>query len=160
MPFPVLCYPKGYLTMWAILGRRSPDQRALAWGQTLASNIKFMGNVNDPRKARLRRYAAKDGVGIAFLEKAEASASRFRKCRQAGEQSASARPRRPLARLLALFTQRHMVLKRRTLGSKDASRWGASLNEQKEDALAKLVGLQFVAEREWADAAVSGAISG
>jgi hypothetical protein len=43
VPFPVLCYPKAYLTMWAILGRRSPDQRALAWGQTLPSNVEFMG---------------------------------------------------------------------------------------------------------------------
>jgi hypothetical protein len=43
VPFPVLCYPKVYLTMWAILGRRSPDQRALAWGQTLPSNVEFMG---------------------------------------------------------------------------------------------------------------------
>ena len=41
VPFPVLCYPKAYLTMWAILGRRSPDQRALAWGQTLPSNVEF-----------------------------------------------------------------------------------------------------------------------
>jgi hypothetical protein len=41
VPFPVPCYPKAYLTMWAILGRRSPDQRALAWGQTLPSNLEF-----------------------------------------------------------------------------------------------------------------------
>jgi hypothetical protein len=41
VPFPVLCYPRAYLTMWAILGRRSPDQRALAWGQTLPSNVEF-----------------------------------------------------------------------------------------------------------------------
>ena len=39
VPFPVLCYPKAYPTMWAILGRHSPDQRALAWGQTLPSNV-------------------------------------------------------------------------------------------------------------------------
>jgi hypothetical protein len=33
VPFPVLCYYKPYLAMWAILGRRSPDQRALTWRQ-------------------------------------------------------------------------------------------------------------------------------
>ena len=43
LPFPALCYPKAYFTMWAILGRRSPDQRALTRGQTLASNIKIHG---------------------------------------------------------------------------------------------------------------------
>ena len=44
VPFPVLCYPKAYLTMWAILGRHSPDQRALAWGQTLPFNVEFKGS--------------------------------------------------------------------------------------------------------------------
>ena len=43
LSFPALCCPKAYLTMWAILGRRSPDQRALAWGQTLPSDVEFMG---------------------------------------------------------------------------------------------------------------------
>jgi hypothetical protein len=57
--------------MWAILGRRSPDQRALTWRQALASNIEFMGKVNYPRKARLRRHAAEVGAEIAFLEKQE-----------------------------------------------------------------------------------------
>ena len=51
LPFPALCYPKAYLTMWAILGRRSPDQRALTRGQTLAPNIRFMAKVNAPCKA-------------------------------------------------------------------------------------------------------------
>jgi|SRR5215472_12533680 len=27
--FPVLCYYNAYLSMWAILGRRSPDQKGL-----------------------------------------------------------------------------------------------------------------------------------
>jgi hypothetical protein len=47
LPFPTLCCRKVYLTMWAILGRRSPDQR----GQTLASYIRFMPKSNGPRKA-------------------------------------------------------------------------------------------------------------
>ena len=69
--FPCPCYSQAYLAMWAILGRRSPDQRALTWRQTLASHVEFMGKVNYPRKTRLRRYAAKAEVEIAFLEKQE-----------------------------------------------------------------------------------------
>jgi len=50
--------------MWAILGRRSPDQRALTWGQTLASNIRFMAKVNGPRKAE---DAVAKLVGLQFV---------------------------------------------------------------------------------------------
>ena len=64
LPFPALCCPKAYLTMWAILGRRSPDQRALTRGQTLASNIRFMAKVNAPRKAE---DAVAKLVGLQFI---------------------------------------------------------------------------------------------
>src|SRR5262245_54798962 len=129
LPFPVLCYSKAYLAMWAILGRRSPDQRALTWRQTLASNIEFMGKVSYPRKARLRRHAAKAGVETAFLEKQELLLRDFG---HAGRLVSRARRLR-LDRLLASrphgpFTQRYMVLKRRTLGCEAASRSGDRCN--------------------------------
>jgi len=76
LPFPALCCPKAYLTMWAILGRRSPDQRALTRGQTLASNIRFMAKVNAPRRAE---DAVAKLVGLQFV--AEGS-DRMRRSRE------------------------------------------------------------------------------
>ena len=64
VPFPVLCYPKAYLTMWAILGRHSPDQGPLSGGETLASSIRFMAKVNGPRKAEA---AVAKLVGLQFV---------------------------------------------------------------------------------------------
>jgi hypothetical protein len=94
--------------MWAILGRRSPDERALTWRQSLASHVEFMGKVNYPRKTRLRRDAAKAGVEIAFLEKQE-----LRDFGNAGRLVSRAKRLglgRLLAGFLAPFTQRYMVL--------------------------------------------------
>jgi hypothetical protein len=96
--------------MWAILGRRSPDQRALTWHQTLASNIEFMGKVNYPRKARLRQHAAKAGVAIAFLEKQELLLRDFGNAGRLVSRAKRLGLGRLLAGLLAPFTQRYMVL--------------------------------------------------
>jgi SAM-dependent methyltransferase len=115
LPFPVLCYSKAYLAMWAILGRRSPDQRALTWRQALASNVEFMGKVNYPPKARLRRHAAKAGVEIAFLERQELLLRDFGNAGRLVSRAKRLGLGRLLAGLLAPFTQRYMVLKRRTL---------------------------------------------
>jgi SAM-dependent methyltransferase len=115
LPFPVLCYSKAYLAMWAILGRRSPDQRALTWRQALASNVEFMGKVNYPPKARLRRHAAKAGVEIAFLERQELLLRDFGKAGRLVSRAKRLGLGRLLAGLLAPFTQRYMLLKRRTL---------------------------------------------
>ena len=73
VPFPALCYPKAYLTMWAILGRHSPDQGPLSGGETLASSIRFMAKVNGPRKAEA---AVAKLVGLQFV--AEGSERRRR----------------------------------------------------------------------------------
>jgi len=115
VPFPVLCYYKPYLAMWAILGRRSPDQRALTWRQALASNVEFMGKVNYPPKARLRRHAAKAGVEITFLERQELLLRDFGNAGRLVNRAKRLGLSRLLAGLLAPFTQRYMVLKRRTL---------------------------------------------
>jgi hypothetical protein len=96
--------------MWAILGRRSPDQRALTWRQTLASHIEFMGKVNYPPKARLRRHAAEVGVEIAFLEKQELLIRDFGNAGRAVSRAKRLGLGRLLAGLLAPFTQRYMVL--------------------------------------------------
>jgi SAM-dependent methyltransferase len=112
LPFPVLCYSKAYLAMWAILGRRSPDQRALTWRQALASNVEFMGKVNYPPKARLRRRAAKAGVEIAFLERQELLLRDFGNAGRLVSRAKRLGLGRVLGGLLAPFTQRYMVLKR------------------------------------------------
>jgi SAM-dependent methyltransferase len=110
LPFPVLCYFKAYLAMWAILGRRSPGQRALTWRQTLASNLEFMGQVNYLRKADLRRHAAKAGVEIAFLEKQELLLRDFGSAGRLVSRATRLRLHRFLAGLLAPLAQRYMVL--------------------------------------------------
>jgi SAM-dependent methyltransferase len=121
LPFPVLCYYKTYLAMWAILGRRSPDQRALTWRQTLASNIEFMSQVNYPRKASLRQHAAKAGVEIVFLEKNELLLRDFGNAGRLVSKARRLRLDRLLASLLAPFTQRYIVLKRRASDAHAAS---------------------------------------
>jgi hypothetical protein len=121
LPFPVLCYYKTYLAMWAILGRRSPDQRALTWRQTLASNIEFMSQVNYPRKASLRQHAAKADVEIAFLEKHELLLRDFGNAGRLVSKARRLRLDRFLAGLLAPFTQRYIVLKRRASDAHAAS---------------------------------------
>jgi SAM-dependent methyltransferase len=128
VPFPVLCYYKPYLAMWAILGRRSPDQRALTWRQTLASNVEFMGKVNYPRKTRLRRYAAKAGVEIAFLEKQELLLRDFGNAGRLVSRAGRLGLDRLLAGVLAPFAQRYMVLARRALGPGDAGGSGDRCN--------------------------------
>jgi hypothetical protein len=92
----------------------------------LASNVEFMGKVNYPRKARLRRHAAEAGAEIAFLEKQELLLRDFGNAGKLVSRARGLGLDRLLAGLLAPFTQRYMILKRRTLGSKDAGRWGAS----------------------------------
>jgi len=128
VPFPVLCYYKPYLAMWAILGRRSPDQRALTWRQALASNVEFMGKVNYPRKTRLRRYAAKAGVEIVFLEKQELLLRDFGNAGRLVSRAGRLGLDRLLAGVLAPFAQRYMVLARRTLGPGDAGGSGDRCN--------------------------------
>ena len=108
--------------MWAILGRRSPDQRALTWRQALASNVEFMGKVNYPRKTRLRRYAAKAGVEIAFLEKQELLLRDFGNAGRLVSRAGRLGLDRFLVGLLAPLAQRYMILKRRTRGSEDVGR--------------------------------------
>ena len=110
LPFPVLCYFKAYLAMWAILGRRSPGQRALTWRQTLASNMEFMSQVNYLRKAGLRRHAVKAGVEIEFLEKQELLLRDFGNAGRLVSSARRLRLDRVLAGLLAPFAQRYMVL--------------------------------------------------
>jgi SAM-dependent methyltransferase len=117
LPFPVLCYSKAYLAMWAILGRRSPDQRALTWRQTLVSNVEFMRKVNYPRKASLRRHAAKAGSEIAFLEQQELLLRDFGNAGRLVSRARRLGLHHLLAGLLAPFTQRYMVLKRRASGA-------------------------------------------
>jgi hypothetical protein len=95
--------------MWAILGRRSPDQRALTWRQTLASHVEFMGKVNYPRKTRLRRYAAKAGVEIAFLEKQKPLLRDFGNAGRLVSRAKRLGLGRLLAGRLAPFTQRYIV---------------------------------------------------
>ena len=112
LPFPVLCYYNAYLAMWAILGRRSPDQKGLTWRQTLASNIVFMRQVSYPRKASLRQHAAEAGVEIAFLEKQELLLRDFGNAGRLVNRARRLGLDRVLAGLLAPFTQRYMLLKR------------------------------------------------
>ena len=114
--------------MWAILGRRSPDQRALAWRQALASNVEFMGKVNYPRKTCLRRYAAKAGVEIAFHEKQELLLRDFGNAGRLVSRARRVGLDRLLAGVLAPFAQRYMVLARRTLGPGDAGGSGDKCN--------------------------------
>jgi SAM-dependent methyltransferase len=113
LPFPVLCYFKPYLALWAILGRRAPGQKDLPWRQTLAFNLNFMSQVKYPRKVRLRQYAAMAGAEIAFFEKQEL---RLRDFGNAGRLMSRAKRLRldsPIAGLLAPFAQRYMALKPR-----------------------------------------------
>lgn len=112
LPFPVLCYYNAYLAMWAMLGRRSPDQKGLTWRQTLASNIVFMRQVSYPRKASLRQHAAEAGVEIAFLEKQELLLRDFGNAGRLVNRARRLGLDRVLAGLLAPFTQRYMLLKR------------------------------------------------
>jgi SAM-dependent methyltransferase len=112
LPFPVLCYYNAYLAMWAMLGRRSPDQKGLTWRQTLASNIVFMRQVSYPRKASLRRHAVEAGVEIAFLEKQELLLRDFGNAGRLVNRARRLRLDGVLAGLLAPFTQRYMLLKR------------------------------------------------
>ena len=65
LPFPVL------LLLQALSRNVGHFGPTLTWRQTLASSVEFVGKVNYPRKTRLRRYAAKAGVEIAFVEKQE-----------------------------------------------------------------------------------------
>jgi SAM-dependent methyltransferase len=113
LPFPVLCYSKSYLAVCAILGRRAPDQSALSWRQTLDSNLEFMSQVNYPRKAKLRQYAAKAGAEIAFFDKQELRLRDFGIAGRLVNRAKRLRLDGPIASLLAPFTQRYMVLKRR-----------------------------------------------
>jgi hypothetical protein len=120
LPFPVLCYYNAYLAMWAILGRRSPDQKGLTWRQALASNIVFMRQVRYPRKTNLRRHATEAGVEVSFLEKQELLLRDFG---YAGRLVNRARPLgldRVLAGLLAPCTQRYMLLKRAETAARPA----------------------------------------
>jgi SAM-dependent methyltransferase len=117
LPFPVLCYYKAYLSMWAILGRRSPDQRALTWRQTLASNMEFMGKVNYPPKASLRRHAAEAGGEVAFLERQELLLRDFGKAGRLVSRARRLGLDHLLAGVFAPFIQRYMVLKRRASGA-------------------------------------------
>jgi SAM-dependent methyltransferase len=112
LPFPVLCYYNAYLAMWAMLGRRSPDQKGLTWRQTLASNIVFMRQVSYPRKASLWRHAAEAGVEIAFLEKQELLLRDFGNAGRLVNRARRLGLDGVLADLLAPFTQRYMLLKR------------------------------------------------
>jgi hypothetical protein len=128
--------------------------------------MEFMGKVNYPRKTRLRRYAAKAGVEIAFLEKQELLLRDFGNAGRLVSRARRLGLDRLLAGVLAPFAQRYMVLARRALGPGDAGGSGdrcnaratqsnrarghfwqeQSQNEPKGGPLAKLVGLQFVAE--------------
>src|SRR5690606_4173969 len=38
VPISALCHYRPYLAIWAVLGRRTADQRGLSWKETLASN--------------------------------------------------------------------------------------------------------------------------
>jgi len=111
LPFPLLCYFNAYLAMWALLGRRSPDQKALTWRQTLASNIAFMRQVSYPRKASLRQHAAEAAVEIEFLEKQELLLREFGNAGRLVNRARRLGLERILAGLLPPFTQRYMLLK-------------------------------------------------
>jgi SAM-dependent methyltransferase len=121
LPFPPLCYQKTYLAMWAIFGHRSPDQRALTWRQTLASNIEFMSQVNYARKTSLRQQAATAEAEITFFEKQELLLRDFGTAGKLVSRAKRLRLDRLLAGFLAPFTQRYMVLKHRASGAYPAS---------------------------------------
>jgi SAM-dependent methyltransferase len=68
VPFPVLCYSKTYLALWAMLGRRSSRQADFNWRETLLANIDMMRFCHYPTKGELRRRAGNVKVNIQFME--------------------------------------------------------------------------------------------
>src|SRR5262249_60500217 len=91
-------------------------------------NVEFMGKVNYPRKTRLRRYAAKARVEIAFLEKQELLLRDFGNAGRLVSRAGRVGLDRLLAGVLAPFAQRYMVLARRTLGPRETAGSGDKWN--------------------------------
>lgn len=71
LPFPLLCYSRTYLAMWALCGWRGRDQDGLPWRETVAHNAALMRLNSYPTKRRLRTHAETAGVQIEFLEREE-----------------------------------------------------------------------------------------
>jgi SAM-dependent methyltransferase len=113
VPLPWLCYWSPYLAVWAIAGRRVPEQRGFSWRQVLADNRRRMRATFYPTKRALRRLASESGVAIAFLERAElpiCAAGRLaalqRRCAAMGIGA-------PGRLMLPLIAQRYMLLRPR-----------------------------------------------
>src|SRR5262249_19987376 len=122
LPFPVL------LLLQALSRNVGHFGPMLTWRQTLASSVEFVGKVNYPRKTRLRRYAAKARVEIAFLEKQELLLRDFGNAGRLVSRAGRVGLDRLLAGVLAPFAQGYMVLARRTLGPGDAGGSGDRCN--------------------------------
>ena len=84
--------------------------------------IRFVHALQSFCHARLRRYAAKAGVEIAFLEKQELLLRDFGNAGRLVSRAGRLGLDRFLVGLLAPLAQRYMILKRRTRGSEDVGR--------------------------------------
>jgi SAM-dependent methyltransferase len=111
VPISALCHFKPYLTAWALLGVRTPDQRGMSWRVTLASNLGMMGSVVYPTKATIRRYAKDVGADVQFVERAELLHRDFGRAGEAVTLAKRFGLGEVAAAVLAPLGQRYMLLR-------------------------------------------------